>query len=117
MPRLIPALSLLLALPVMAQEAESKPKLSVVPDPEQVMAEMARVVKPGGRVVIVNHFASKSGAMAWRERRMAVFDDILAWQTVFPRERVMGQPQLSVEREARFPPFGVMTLLVLRKAA
>ena len=31
MPRLIPALSLLLALPVMAQEAEPKPKLSVVP--------------------------------------------------------------------------------------
>jgi hypothetical protein len=31
MPRLVPALSLLLALPVVAQESEAKPKLSVVP--------------------------------------------------------------------------------------
>jgi phosphatidylethanolamine/phosphatidyl-N-methylethanolamine N-methyltransferase len=89
--------------------------LSVVPEPERVMAEIARVVRPGGRVVIVNHFASKPGLMAWGERRMAVFDRLLAWHTVFPRERVLGQPSLSIEREARFPPLGVMTLLVLRK--
>ena len=90
--------------------------LSVVPEPERVMAEIARVVKPGGRVVIVNHFASTSGLMAWLERRMAVFDNLLAWHTVFPRVRVRGQPSLVIEREARFPPMGVMTLLVLRKA-
>jgi phosphatidylethanolamine/phosphatidyl-N-methylethanolamine N-methyltransferase len=89
--------------------------LSVVPEPERVMAEIARVVKPGGRVVIVNHFASTSGVMAWIERRFSVLDDLLAWHTVFPRARVLGEPSLRIEREARFPPFGLMTLLVLRK--
>jgi phosphatidylethanolamine/phosphatidyl-N-methylethanolamine N-methyltransferase len=90
--------------------------LSVVPEPERVMAEIARVVRPGGRVVIVNHFASTSGAMAWIERRAAVLDRLLAWHTVFPRARVLGQPSLRIEREDRFPPMGLMTLLVLRKA-
>ena len=90
--------------------------LSVVPEPERVMAEIARVLKPGGRVVIVNHFASTSGLMAWMERRMAALDNLLAWHTVFPRARVMGEPSLGLEREAQFPPFGMMTLLVLRKA-
>lgn len=30
--------------------------ISVVPEPERVMAEMARVCRPGGLVVVVNHF-------------------------------------------------------------
>ena len=38
--------------------------LSVVPDPEQVMAEITRVCKTGGKVVITNHFVRKHGMLA-----------------------------------------------------
>ncbi len=38
--------------------------VSVVPEPERVMGEMARVCKPGGKIVITNHFARE----AWRPR-------------------------------------------------
>jgi phosphatidylethanolamine/phosphatidyl-N-methylethanolamine N-methyltransferase len=38
--------------------------VSVVPEPERVMAEIARVCKPGGKVVITNHFARETGALA-----------------------------------------------------
>jgi phosphatidylethanolamine/phosphatidyl-N-methylethanolamine N-methyltransferase len=89
--------------------------LSVVPDPEQVMTEFSRVLKPGGRVVIVNHFASGPGLMAWIERRASVLDRLLAWHTVFPRDRVLREQSLVIDREVRFPPLGLMTLLVLRK--
>lgn len=90
--------------------------LSVVPSPEQVIAEIARVLKPGGRVVIVNHFAATSGTMAWIARRAVPLENLLGWHSDFPRARILCEPSLMIEREARFPPFGMMTLLVLRKA-
>src|SRR5438874_10041116 len=34
--------------------------ISVVPDPVAVAAEMRRVCRPGGRIVILNHFRSKN---------------------------------------------------------
>jgi len=44
--------------------------LSVVPEPARVMAEMARVVRSGGTVLVVNHFACErdKSALSWIER-------------------------------------------------
>jgi len=42
--------------------------ISVVPDPVAVAAEMRRVCRRGGRIVILNHFRSKNRVGAWLER-------------------------------------------------
>jgi phosphatidylethanolamine/phosphatidyl-N-methylethanolamine N-methyltransferase len=42
--------------------------ISVVPDPVAVASEMRRVCRPGGRIVILNHFRSKNRFGAWLER-------------------------------------------------
>jgi phosphatidylethanolamine/phosphatidyl-N-methylethanolamine N-methyltransferase len=42
--------------------------ISVVPDPVAVACEMRRVCRPGGRIVILNHFRSKNRLGAWLER-------------------------------------------------
>ena len=42
--------------------------ISVVPDPVQVTREMHRVCRPGGHVVVLNHFRSENRMMAWAER-------------------------------------------------
>jgi phosphatidylethanolamine/phosphatidyl-N-methylethanolamine N-methyltransferase len=42
--------------------------ISVVPDPVTVVTEMRRVCRPGGRVIILNHFRSPNGVLAWFER-------------------------------------------------
>lgn len=45
--------------------------ISVVPDPVQVVREMCRVCRPGGRIVILNHFRSTSPALARLEQAIS----------------------------------------------
>ena len=42
--------------------------VSVVPDPIQVALKMRRVCRPGGRVIILNHFRSSNPVVSWAER-------------------------------------------------
>ncbi len=88
--------------------------VSVVPDPERVMSEMARVCKPGGQVIIINHFAREKGLLAWIERAFAPIADRLGWHPDFDRRRIMGEASLKVTEEERM---GLLfTFLRLEKA-
>ncbi|KFI28738.1 SAM-dependent methyltransferase [Haematobacter massiliensis] len=87
--------------------------LSVVPEPEKVLCEMARVCRPGGQLVIVNHFTAEAGPLRALERLSTRFEDLLGWQSDFPIERVLGHPELDVAERESLPPFGMMTWLVL----
>lgn len=89
--------------------------ISVVPDPERVMAEMARVCKPGGLIVMTNHFASETGMLARIERLTAPFANQLGWHSDFEMSTVLQEPDLSVIEQKPLPPMGMMTFLVLRK--
>lgn len=91
--------------------------MSVVPDPELVLAEMARVCKPGGSVLIVNHFASDKGFLGMVERATAPLAHLLGWHSDFERARVLGDARLRLAAERMLPPFGMMTLLRLTKIA
>jgi phosphatidylethanolamine/phosphatidyl-N-methylethanolamine N-methyltransferase len=91
--------------------------LSVVPEPEKVMAEIARVCKPGGQVVITNHFVRKQGVLALVERLSAPFANIIGWHSDFEIETVLQEKTLSVRDQKTLPPIGMMTFLVLEKAA
>lgn len=91
--------------------------VSVVPEPERVVAEMARVCKPGGKIVITNHFARETGVLAFVERFSAPFANLLGWHSDFQIGRVLGQPELSVVEQKTLPPMGMMTFLVLQKTS
>jgi phosphatidylethanolamine/phosphatidyl-N-methylethanolamine N-methyltransferase len=91
--------------------------LSVVPDPEKVMSEIARVCKPGGRVVITNHFKRDDGLLAMVERVAAPLSNVLGWHSDFEIETVLQEDDLAIEEKRPLPPMGMMTFLVLRKSA
>lgn len=91
--------------------------ISVVPEPERVMAEAARVCKPGGEVLIAGHFARDKGALALLERLFAPLADRIGWHSDFPMHRVMGQPDLTLAESRQLDPFGVFTFLRFVKRA
>ena len=47
--------------------------ISVVPDPVQVVREMRRVCKPGGKFIVLNHFRSPNPILAKIERAISPF--------------------------------------------
>lgn len=91
--------------------------VSVVPEPERVVREMGRVCKPGGEVVILNHFARDRGALSVLERAFAPFAAVLGWHSDFSMDRVVGAERLRMKSRETFPPFGMFTFLRLEKRA
>lgn len=91
--------------------------LSVVPEPEKVMGEIARVCNPGGRVVITNHFKRTRGLLAALERAFAPVANTIGWHSDFEIETVLQEDTLTIEDQKPLPPLGMMTFLVLKKSA
>jgi phosphatidylethanolamine/phosphatidyl-N-methylethanolamine N-methyltransferase len=89
--------------------------MSVVPEPERVLSEMARLCRPGGSVLIASHFAGRTEGWAGVERLAAPLADLIGWHSDFAIERVMGHPSLKLEESRQVPPFGLMTYLRFRR--
>ncbi len=89
--------------------------MTVVPDPEKVMRELARVCKVGGEVILINHFSQEEGVRGWVERRMAPFADKLGWHPVFDVDRVMVCDNLTLIGRRALRPWGLFTMLRFEK--
>jgi phosphatidylethanolamine/phosphatidyl-N-methylethanolamine N-methyltransferase len=89
--------------------------MSVVPEPERVLDEMARVCRPGGSVLIANHFAGRAEGWSGIERLAAPLANLLGWHSDFAIDRVLGHPKLRLEQQVQVPPFGLMTFLRFRR--
>ena len=89
--------------------------LTVVPDPVKVMSELDRVCKPGGEIVVVNHFSEDKGLRGTLEKRMSPFAEDLGWRPEFPIETLMVREQLELVAVERLKPFGLFTMLRFKK--
>jgi phosphatidylethanolamine/phosphatidyl-N-methylethanolamine N-methyltransferase len=89
--------------------------MSVVPEPEKVIREIERVCKPGGDVIIVNHFAAEKGMRRNVEAMLAPLSNKLGWRPDMPVEEILCHTQLREIKRHTLPPMGLFTLLHLRK--
>jgi phosphatidylethanolamine/phosphatidyl-N-methylethanolamine N-methyltransferase len=87
---------------------------SVVPNPRRLLAEMRRLVRPGGDILLVNHFAADRGPRWWLERAMAPASRALGWHPDFAMDAIFSADDLSRIEAESVPPFGIFTLVRLR---
>lgn len=69
--------------------------ISVVPDPVAVTREMCRVCRPGGRIVILNHFRSRNAVMAWIERMISPFTVHIGFKSDLDLPAFLAQADLK----------------------
>jgi phosphatidylethanolamine/phosphatidyl-N-methylethanolamine N-methyltransferase len=87
---------------------------SVVPDAKKLFAEMSRVVRPGGHLLFVNHFAAEGGPRWWIERTMAPLSRRLGWHPDFALRDLLDPERITVESIEPCPPVGIFTLVQMR---
>jgi phosphatidylethanolamine/phosphatidyl-N-methylethanolamine N-methyltransferase len=93
--------------------------ITLVADPERVLRECARVVKPGGHIILVNHLYSERGLAVAVERLLAQKARALGLRPEFPFARLAdwaanhGGAELIERRKIK--PFGVYTLMRFRR--
>jgi phosphatidylethanolamine/phosphatidyl-N-methylethanolamine N-methyltransferase len=62
--------------------------ITAVPNPEATLDEFARVIKPGGEIVLVNHIGAESGPRYIFEACFAPLARRLGWRPEFPFKRL-----------------------------
>lgn len=92
--------------------------ITVVPHPEETLDEMARVLKPGGEIILVNHLGAEDGPRAVFERWFARKARKLGWRPEFQFARLRnwalanGTVDLPIPRDVAL---GMYTMVRFRK--
>jgi phosphatidylethanolamine/phosphatidyl-N-methylethanolamine N-methyltransferase len=93
--------------------------MSVVPSPAKALDEMWRVLRPGGQMVLMNHFSAERGLVARAEAAMEQRASWLGWHPQFPYAAVgdwlAGRKDAELMEKRRIAPFRLFTLLRVRK--
>lgn len=94
--------------------------LTVAPEPEAMLDEMARVVRPGGEIILVNHISRKDDPLAlletWLDRHVA---PKLGWRPQFPwsiiGDWIDQRPDMTLVERRPLAPFGLFTIIRIKR--
>jgi len=89
--------------------------ISVVPEPRKVMAEIRRVCKPGGTVVVVNHFNHRNPVVRSVEGLLTPASQWIGFRLDLPLEVVTTTRGLETISVQRVNLFKLWHLLELRR--
>jgi phosphatidylethanolamine/phosphatidyl-N-methylethanolamine N-methyltransferase len=94
--------------------------LSVVPEPARVLDEMWRITRPGGSMIVMNHFAAERGLRARTEALLEGAGAWLGWHPNFPASTVTAwldrHPEARLSARRELAPFRLFTLLRIDRA-
>jgi len=95
--------------------------ITAVPHPEATLDEFARVLKPGGEVILVNHIGAETGLRRAFEQGFAPVARQLGWRPEFPWARLAAwverTPGMRLIERRPMPPLGHFSLIRFGKDA
>ena len=95
--------------------------ITAVPDPEGALDEFARVIKPGGEIVLVNHIGAENGPRKLFEACFAPLARKLGWRPEFPFKRLTDWATrhggVRVLERRPMPPLGHFSLIRFERVA
>lgn len=89
--------------------------IAVVDDPDKVLTETCRVLKPGGKVFILNHFTPRN-RLRYVDYIFQPFAKLLHFRSVFDIHRFPAIGNFLIEQEICFGWLSYFKLLIYRKA-
>jgi phosphatidylethanolamine/phosphatidyl-N-methylethanolamine N-methyltransferase len=89
--------------------------ITAVPDPEGTLSEFARVVRPGGEIILVNHIGAESGPRKLFEQAFSPIARRLGWRPEFPWARIgdwaKSHGGVKLVERRPMPPMGHFSLI------
>jgi phosphatidylethanolamine/phosphatidyl-N-methylethanolamine N-methyltransferase len=93
--------------------------ITAVPDPEATLDEFARVTRPGGEIILVNHLGAEAGLRRAFEQGFAPLARRLGWRPEFGWDRLVqwgaSHGGVRVIERRPMPPLGHFSLIRFRK--
>jgi phosphatidylethanolamine/phosphatidyl-N-methylethanolamine N-methyltransferase len=95
--------------------------ITTVPDPEAALDEFARVLRPGGEIVLMSRVGAEDGPRRTLERWFSPVACRLGWRSEFAWQRyarwAAATPGMRLVERRAMPPFGHFCLIRFAKAA
>lgn len=85
--------------------------ISVVSDPDRMMSEIVRVCRPGGRILIINHFRSENRWIAKIVDSAGSLTKRLGWRTDLEIDEIIDQLPLRMDRCYKTNPLSLFTVM------
>lgn len=93
--------------------------ITLVPDPEGALDEFARVLRPGGEIIIASHFGVADGPVARCEEAVAPLVRKIGWSSAFKQSRIAAwarqHPHMDMVDVKPTFPAGFFKILRIRK--
>lgn len=94
--------------------------VNTVPHPEVALDEFARVLKPGGEIILLNRIGAETGTRHFFERVFQPIARRLGWRSDFPWERLAAwlrnnPGKLRLLERQPVPPFGHFSMIRFSK--
>ena len=93
--------------------------VTAVPNPEAALDEFARVLRPGGEIVITTRVGAEQGLRGGIERALMPLTERLGFRTDFPfalyTDWIATRSDVSLAERRAIPPFGHFSLVRIAK--
>lgn len=95
--------------------------VTAVPNPEAALNEFARVLRPGGEIIITTRIGAERGLRRVIEHTLMPITSRLGWRTEFSYARYADwaatAPGIEIIERRELPPLGHFSLIRMRKVA